>query len=76
MSNATIDTQEQFMSASDVARLIGVHKMTVFKAAWSGELPSVKLRRRRLFRLSEIRRHFGIEEPQPTGQTSEALTSK
>jgi len=40
MTNATIET---LLTAAEVAQRCGVHKQTVFRWAWRGAIPSLKV---------------------------------
>lgn len=60
-------TTEPFVDAREVARFLGLAKVTVYELAKRGQIPSVKIGRFRRFRLSEIEAAVYTQGPTPSG---------
>ncbi len=60
------DIESALIGISHLAERLGLSRRTVHRILARGELPSIRIGRRRLVRLSELRRWLaGYEEPTP-----------
>lgn len=62
----------ELLTVDEVAPIVRLHKVTVYRKAREGEIPSVKIGRKRLFRRSAIDAYLdqctvpAATQPQPT----------
>ncbi len=59
------EAKAQTLTVKQVAKMLGVHELTVRRRCYTGEIPSFKVGARRLFKRSAIEALMNGEQPRP-----------